>query len=67
MTRGNAGRLVVLSLGILIGSAPGTDADNLQPVDPPDIFPFAWSVAETTLTMSFPFAADTLTSTYARK
>jgi hypothetical protein len=45
----------------------GTDADNLQPVDPPGIFPFAWSVSETTLTLWFPFAADTLTSTYVRK
>ena len=44
----------------------GTDADNLQQVDPPDTFVFEWSVSESTLTRSFPLGEEVLAATYER-
>jgi hypothetical protein len=31
----------------------GPDADNLQPIDPPDVFPWMWSISGDTLTLGW--------------
>lgn len=45
----------------------GPDADNLEPIDPPDVFPWMWSVSGDTLTLGWTAFGFTVEGTFERQ